>query len=135
MHQLTALLSLCHPPLALATPLQVFTVLLGIALHMEVGNPRKLAGIGLAVAGAVCMVMGGAASASHGPGVTAEAASNMLLGDFCLLVNTAAMAVYYLLSKQMVQRYPAICVAAWAYLVGESRAGWLAGWLAGWAGV
>jgi drug/metabolite transporter (DMT)-like permease len=112
----------------------VFTVLLGIALHMEVGNPRKLAGIGLAVAGAVCMVMGGAASAAHGAGVTAEAASNMLLGDFCLLVNTAAMAVYYLLSKQMVSRYPAICVAAWAYLVGEWLAGWVAGWLAGWLG-
>ncbi len=68
------------------------------------------------------MVAGGAASASHAPGVTEAQADNMLLGDFCLLINTLAMAVYYVVSKQMVARYPPICVAAWAYLVG----GWLA---------
>jgi drug/metabolite transporter (DMT)-like permease len=98
----------------------VFTVLLGIALGMEQGNPRKLAGISLAVVGATCMVAGGAASAAHAHGASAQEASNMLLGDVCLLVNTLAMAVYYIASKQMVQRYPAICVAAWAYLVGEA---------------
>lgn len=97
-------------------------MLLGIALHMEQGNPRKLAGIGLSVAGAICMVAGGAASATHGHGVTQQEASNMLLGDVCLLINTLAMAVYYIVSKQMVQRYPAICVAAWAYLVGACLA-------------
>ncbi len=43
----------------------------------------------------------------------------MLLGDLCLLANTFAMGIYYILSKQMVARYPAICVAAWAYVVGE----------------
>lgn len=101
----------------------VFTVLLGIALRMEHGNPRKLTGIGLAVAGAICMVAGGAASASHAPGVTEAQADNMLLGDFCLLINTLAMAVYYVVSKQMVARYPPICVAAWAYLVAASCMG------------
>lgn len=64
------------------------------------------------------MVAGGAASASHAPGVTASQAEHMLEGDLCLLVNTLAMAIYYIISKQMVARYPAICVAAWAYLVG-----------------
>lgn len=101
----------------------VFTVLLGIALGMERGNPRKLTGIGLAVVGAICMVAGGAASASRAPGVTEAQADNMLLGDMCLLVNTVAMAVYYILSKQMVSRYPPICVAAWAYLVAASCMG------------
>ena len=95
--------------------------MLGIALKMEGGSPRKLAGIGLAVLGAVCMVGGGASSAAHGAG--ADAASHMLLGDLCLLVNTIAMAVYYVLSKQMVARYPAICVAAWAYLMGAPGRG------------
>lgn len=101
----------------------VFTVLLGIALRMEHGNPRKLTGIGLAVVGAICMVAGGAASASHAPGVTEAQADNMLLGDFCLLVNTLAMAVYYVVSKQMVAKYPPICVAAWAYLVAATCMG------------
>lgn len=64
------------------------------------------------------MVAGGASSASHAKGVTQEQASHMLMGDLCLLINTVAMAVYYIVSKQMVQRYPPICVAAWAYLVG-----------------
>lgn len=45
-------------------------MLLSIGFHMEQGNPRKLAGIGLAVAGAICMVAGGAASAAHGHHVT-----------------------------------------------------------------
>lgn len=169
-----------HNRAVLALLAQVFTVLLGIALRMEHGNPRKLtgglsseqpgvpgwpaaepsaalstpagaaspawaprvcllplyvtlprppslaAGIGLAVAGAICMVAGGAASASHAPGVTEAQADNMLLGDFCLLINTLAMAVYYVVSKQMVARYPPICVAAWAYLVGGCDTLWLA---------
>jgi drug/metabolite transporter (DMT)-like permease len=96
---------------------------MGIALNMEVGNPRKLAGISLAVVGAICMVAGGASSASHAKGVTSEQASHMLVGDVCLLINTFAMAVYYIVSKQMVQRYPAICVAAWAYLVAATCMG------------
>lgn len=74
----------------------VFTVLLSIGFHMEQGNPRKLAGIGLAVAGAICMVAGGAASAAHGHHVTDQEASNMLLGDVCLLANTFAMGIYYI---------------------------------------
>lgn len=103
-------------PPPLPPPRQVITVMLGIALKMETGSPRKLAGILLAVVGAICMVAGGAASAAHG--ASADANSHMLLGDLCLLINTMAMAVYYIISKQMVARYPAICVAAWAYLVG-----------------
>ena len=41
----------------------------------------------------------------------------LLLGNVCLLLNTLAMAVYYLCVKQLVQKYPALCVAAWAYIV------------------
>lgn len=74
-----------------------------------------------AVVGAVCMVAGGASSAASAKGMTAEQGKRMLVGDVCLLINTLAMAVYYIVSKQMVAKYPAICVAAWAYLVGERR--------------
>ncbi len=34
----------------------VFTAVLGISLQLEAGNPQKLAGIGMAVGGAICMV-------------------------------------------------------------------------------
>lgn len=84
-------------------------------------NPSQTA---QAVLGAICMVAGGASSASHAKGVTSQQASNMLVGDVCLLINTLAMAVYYIVSKQMVQRYPAICVAAWAYVVGALGGYW-----------
>ena len=39
-----------------------------------------------------------------------------MLGNACLLLNTLSMAVYYLAVKQLVQKYPAMCVAAWAYI-------------------
>ena len=47
----------------------------------------------------------------------------LLLGNVCLLLNTLAMAVYYLCVKQLVQKYPAMCVAAWAYMVAATCMG------------
>ena len=41
----------------------------------------------------------------------------MLLGNICLLANTGAMAVYFITAKQLVLKYPPMCVAAWAYIV------------------
>ena len=104
----------------------VFTVLLTIALRMEMASPQKLAGIALAVAGAVAMVLGGLAHAAPGGAAAAAAAaagggrlSSMATGNCCLLINTVAMACYYVLGKKAVARYPPACIAAWAYLVGE----------------
>lgn len=71
------------------------------------------------------------AAAHHVPG---RESGNLLMGNTCLLINTMAMAVYYILAKQAVQRYPAISVASWAYLVGERggrRRAWHQG--GGWA--
>lgn len=105
----------------------VFTVLLTIALRMESASPQKLAGIALAVAGAVAMVLGGLVHATPvGTAAAAAAAaagggrlSSMATGNCCLLVNTMAMACYYVLGKKLVARYPPAAVAGWAYLVGE----------------
>lgn len=47
----------------------------------------------------------------------------MVLGNLCLLGNTLAMAVYYLSAKQLVQRYSAMCVAAWAYITAAACMG------------
>ena len=46
-----------------------------------------------------------------------------MLGNVCLLCNTLAMAVYYLSAKQLVQRYPAMCIAAWAYITAAAFMG------------
>ncbi|GAB4820872.1 hypothetical protein N2152v2_007918 [Parachlorella kessleri] len=98
----------------------VFTAVMGVALKMESANPQKFAGIGMAVVGAVSMVLGGIAhhGSSGGHLATSKAGvdGNMLLGNACLLVNTFAMAVYYILAKKVVQRYQVLLVAAWAYL-------------------
>jgi drug/metabolite transporter (DMT)-like permease len=62
-------------------------------------------------------VLGGVAGASHH--AHGKEAQNMLVGNVCLIINTLAMACYYVLGKQIVQKYHPIAVAAWAYLVGE----------------
>lgn len=40
----------------------------------------------------------------------------LMLGNLSLLANTAAMAVYFITAKQLVVKYPPMCVAAWAYV-------------------
>lgn len=64
-------------------------------------------------------VVGGVAGAAAHHAAPGRESGNLLMGNACLLLNTMAMAVYYILAKQAVQRYPAISVASWAYLVGE----------------
>ena len=47
----------------------------------------------------------------------------LMMGNACLLLNTLSMAVYYLAVKNLVQRYPAMCVAAWAYITAATLMG------------
>ena len=54
---------------------------------------------------------------------SAEAGNQMLLGNLCLLANTFAMAVYYLLAKALVQKYNPVCVCAWAYMIAAALMG------------
>ena len=99
----------------------VFTVLLGIMLQMESAHFRKLAGIGLAVIGAVSMVFGGATA--HKGIATAADNSKMLFGNVFLLINTLAMAIYYVLAKSLVSKYTPLQISAWAYIVGAALMG------------
>lgn len=89
----------------------VFTALLGVSIGTELPSMKKSLGIFLAVLGAVCMVLGGLEESKI------KEASNMLLGNVCLLLNTMAMACYYVLGgKAATKRHSPISVAAWAYL-------------------
>lgn len=58
-------------------------------------------------------VAGGVSGQHH----TAAEGHRMLLGNICLLANTVAMAIYFITAKQLVMKYPPMCVAAWAYIV------------------
>ena len=60
----------------------------------------------------VSQVAGGVSGQHH----TAAEGHRMLLGNACLLANTVAMAVYFITAKQLVMKYPPMCVAAWAYI-------------------
>lgn len=100
----------------------VFTALLSISLRQEAANPRKLVGIALSVLGATAMVFGGVSAGGHGAGADDQRGS-MLVGNVCLVFNTAAMAVYYVYAKQLVARYPPLLVAAWAYVVAAALMG------------
>ncbi|KAK9828607.1 hypothetical protein WJX72_001011 [[Myrmecia] bisecta] len=78
----------------------VFTAMIAVMLQLEQGSLQKFLGIGLAVGGSVCMVLGGVSGSGHH---TAAEGRNMLLGNLCLLANTLAMALYFLSAKQLVQ--------------------------------
>ncbi|DBB00703.1 TPA: hypothetical protein ACH3X3_002373 [Trebouxia sp. C0006] len=90
----------------------VFTAMIAVCLRLEAGSIQKVLGIGLAVAGSVSMVAGGV-SGQH---QTAAEGHKMLMGNACLLANTLAMAIYFITAKQLVLKYPPMCVAAWAYI-------------------
>ncbi|KAL3162391.1 hypothetical protein ABBQ32_010066 [Trebouxia sp. C0010 RCD-2024] len=91
----------------------VFTAMLAVCLQLESGSVQKFFGIGLAVVGSISMVAGGVSGQHH----TAAEGHRMLLGNMCLLANTVAMAIYFITAKQLVMKYPPMCVAAWAYIV------------------
>ena len=67
----------------------VFTAALAIATGAEAPSRRKLAGVGLAVGGALCMVVGGHVGAAGGPG---GLFAGIGLGHAALLANTFSMA-------------------------------------------
>lgn len=90
----------------------VLTALLSIVLGAETARPAKLVGIALSVAGAICMVAGGASGSQPVEGKSAHAAA---LGKVCLALNVVGMASYYVIGKRIVSRYHAVSVASWAY--------------------
>ena len=61
----------------------------------------------------VVVQVAGGVSGQH---QTAAEGHRMLMGNACLLANTLAMAIYFITAKQLVSKYPPMCVAAWAYI-------------------
>jgi len=99
----------------------VFTALFGVAMGLESPSFLKMVGIAMAVLGAVSMVLGGGAELPHDDNNTAS--EGLYLGNACLLVNTIAMAMYYVLGKSVVQRHSPATVASWAYVIAATLMG------------
>lgn len=69
---------------------------------------------------------GSVSPSSQGEHGTQDAKNGVYMGNFCLIINAMAMAVYYILAKKLVARYSPIQVAAWAYIVAASLMGFAA---------
>ena len=103
----------------------VMVSMMALTLGMETANPKKLIGIFLAALGAICMVLGNALSSNDSskdddaPIQVADetAHSRIVLGNSFLIINTMAMAMYYIISKRLVTKYSPIQVSAWSYVV------------------
>lgn len=94
--------------------LPLFAAAIAVGLGMEPFRSMTGAGIVLAVGGA--MFMKAADGVSHGG--TSEHASASGWGMTVVLVGAFASAVYYVMQKPTLARYPPVTVTAWEYAVG-----------------
>ncbi len=90
----------------LVTTAPVFTVLGSLLLGLERPSAPKLAGIGLAAAGAIYLVDPG--RLSFAPGVA--------LGNLLILLGMICYASYFLVSKPLVARYDAVTASTYVML-------------------
>jgi len=90
----------------LVTTVPVFTVLGSLLLGLERPSPGKLAGIGLAAAGAIYLV--GPDRLTFTPGVA--------LGNLAILLGMICYAGYFLVSKPLLVRHDSVTVGAYVML-------------------
>lgn len=90
----------------LVTTVPVFTVLGSLLLGLERPSPGKLAGIGLAAAGAIYLV--GPDRLSFAPGVA--------LGNLAILLGMICYAGYFLVSKPLLVRHDPVTVGTYVMI-------------------
>jgi len=93
----------------LSTTIPVFTLFVSILFRYDRVSPRRLIGIMLAAAGVVYLVNPTRADLS--PQTTA--------GNVLLIANSLLYAVYIVISKDLFERYGALNVITWIFLVGS----------------
>jgi len=86
----------------------IFTVIFGWALKKDRPTGLKWAGVAVAAAGTVFLI---------GPGQV-SLAPEVALGNVLVLLGMAFNALAFLLSKELLQRYPPVTVAFWLSLAG-----------------
>jgi DME family drug/metabolite transporter len=87
----------------------VFAVALAVALGVERVGPRRIAGVALAVAGALVVLDPSRFSL----------ADRAAVGDLLILVNCLLYAGYLVLQRPVLERLPWRTVLAWSYLFGS----------------
>lgn len=83
----------------------VFTFVIAAVMRLERFSTARAIGVLFACAGVVPLVLGGETELQGGHG----------LGNFLLVVNSLLYAMYLVLTKPLVHRYPPLVVIAWMY--------------------
>jgi drug/metabolite transporter (DMT)-like permease len=89
----------------LGTTIPIFTVGAALLLGRERATPRRLAGLGLAFAGALVVAGGGKLSGGR----------QHFVGNLLILANSLSFALYLVISRDLLTRYRAITVVAWTF--------------------
>jgi len=91
----------------------IFTMVLAICVGYEQASCRRAAGVLVAVAGAVFMVL-------MGSGGSGESGSTQLLGHIFFCLNCVGTSAYVIISKALVRKHPPILVTSWSYVVASA---------------
>jgi len=92
----------------LSTTIPVFTLLVGIALGTDRAVLQRVVGIALAAAGVIYLI---------GPS-RATFSSSTRAGDMLIIANSLCYGAYIAISKPLVERYNALTVITWIFIVG-----------------
>ena len=93
----------------LSTTIPVFTLFVSILFGYDRLSPRRMIGIGLAAVGVIYLVNPARADLSH----------QTTTGNLLLVSNALLYAVYIVISKDLFERYGALNVITWIFLVGS----------------
>jgi drug/metabolite transporter (DMT)-like permease len=92
----------------LMTLIPVFTYAIAMLARQEAYRGQRALGIAVALAGALLMIyLRGGGTGGSAP----------VLGGFLILLNCLSYAIYLVLARPLLARYPTIVVIAWAFLL------------------
>ncbi len=89
------------------TTIPVFTYAIAVALGREALGPRRAAGIGLAIVGVAYLTLS-----------RAHLGQAHVLGDILVLGNALSYAAFLVLAKPLIEKYDALSLITWVFLVG-----------------
>jgi drug/metabolite transporter (DMT)-like permease len=94
----------------LITTVPVFTFGVALALGREKASSAKVTGLLLAMAGALLLVGAGGL----------DVGARHKLGNVMILLNALSYAIYLVISKDLLRRYPALTVITWVFAFGAA---------------
>ncbi len=97
-----------HAALIMTTT-PILVLVIALLLRMEAISLKKLLGIGLGMTGAVLIITGG-----KPPDFTPSHAN----GDLMVFLNAASYAIYLIIIKDLLKKYPPLVVLRWVFLFG-----------------